>query len=467
MDSIESISLNSIDINLLYKVPLEICLKYKILPLGKINGKIYVAMEEIKGEYINYLEQNLSSSIIPIKIDKDKINKLIIAGFAVNIHNKNYDIEENIINEAISKRASDIHFEPFEKEVYVRFRLNGSLILIYKIKKDEYVNIVSRIKVKSNMDISDKLKAQDGKMMYTNKERTLDLRISSLPTYHGEKVVIRIMYSNSEEYKLESLSFSKEDLNIINKIISINNGMVLINGPTGSGKSTTLYSILKKESAKEMNVMTIEDPVEVLIKGINQVNVSKSGDMTFHSGLRSILRQDPDIVMIGEIRDEETAKIAIRASITGHKVYSTIHTKNSYEVFRRLKEMKVEEYLIVDSIIAVISQRLIKRLCNKCSEKINVNEDMKKKYNLKRNDYYKRKGCDYCNNTGYSGRVLVYDLLVMDNEKKDIVRKYLSGMYSTPTSTGYRNKCIEYLEEGIIDLESFRLFMDGEDINEY
>ena len=464
MYNIESISLNSIDINLLYKVPLEVCQKYKILPLGRFNGSIYVAMEEIKDEYISYLEQNLSSSIVPIKVDGKNINKLILEGFGVKIHENNKDIEENIINEAVDRKASDIHFEPFEKDVHIRFRLNGSLILCYKLKKEEYSNIISRIKVKSNMDIAEKFKAQDGKMVHMYNQGAMDLRVSSLPTYYGEKIVIRIMYINNKDYELESLSFSGKDLEIINKIISISSGMILINGPTGSGKSTTLYSILKKESKKELNVMTIEDPVEVLIEGINQVNVSNNvnEDITFHSGLRSILRQDPDIIMVGEIRDEETAKIAVRASITGHKVYSTIHTKSSYEVFRRLKEMKVEEYLIIDSIIAVISQRLIKKVCSNCKEEEVISEDLKIKYRLKNMKYFKGKGCNHCNYTGYNGRVLVYDLLLMDEEKRILIRKYLTGDYSIPKSSSYIDKCLEYLENGIIDLKSFRVFVDGE-----
>lgn len=464
MKNIESISLNLIDITLLNKVPFEICQKYKILPLGRFKGKIYVGMEEIKKEYIRYLEQNLSEAIVPVKIDKENITKLIYDGFGVKIHDRNKYIEENIISDAIDKNASDVHFEPFEKEVNIRFRLNGSLILCYKITREEYEAVVSRIKVKGNMDIADKLKAQDGKMVYNYNENFLDLRISSLPTYYGEKIVIRIMYNNEDDKNLESLSFDKRDLEYINKLISMNSGMILINGPTGSGKSTTLYSILKKENSKDLNIMTIEDPVEVLINGINQVNVSRneSGDITFHSGLRSILRQDPDIIMVGEIRDEETAKIAVRAAITGHKVYSTIHTKSSYEVFKRLKEMKVEEYLIVDSIIGVISQRLIKRLCDKCKKEFYVEEDLIKKYKLKNSRYFKKNGCKYCNNTGYSGRVLVYDLLLMNSENREKIRKYLSGSYDFSSDSGHLNKCLEHLEQGVIDFDGFREFVDGD-----
>lgn len=466
MNDTGPISLNSIDINILHKVPIDICKKYKLLPIGKYQGKIYVAMEEIKGEYIRYLEQNLSSSVVPIKVDEENISKLIKDSFGVSIHNGTKDTEDNILDEGIEQNASDIHFEPFENDVHVRYRLNGSLNLKYKIRKQEYAGLMSRIKIKSNMDIAVRFKAQDGKMIYDYKGETYDLRTASIPTYYGEKVVIRIMYNNREHKDLESLSFSKEDLKTLDKIIALNRGMILVNGATGSGKSTTLYSILKRESLKDLNVMTIEDPVEVLIKGINQVNVSKGekGDVTFHSGLRNILRQDPDIIMIGEIRDEETAKIAIRASITGHKVYSTIHTRDVYEVFRRLKEMGVEEYLIIDSIIAVISQKLIKKLCPNCREEIIISEEEGREYNLEERRFYRKKGCRYCNYTGYSGRVLIYDLLLMNEEKKKMVRKYLSGEMDSIENKEYIKKALKYLKDGIIDFESFCSFVDGENL---
>lgn len=466
MNMFDNLSLEDIDVDLLKKIPLEICRKYKVIPIEKINGKIYVAMYESSHEIIKYLQQNFSAGIIPVKKSEKTISKLIDAGFRVNISGKDYDIEDNIISDAIDKNASDIHFEPFEKEILIKYRLNGSLILMFKLDIIQYSNIVTRIKIKGNMDFSDKLRPQDGKIAYKmENNQKLDLRVSSLPTYFGEKIVIRILYVKWEKYNLKNLNFFHEDLEVLKRILSLKNGMVVINGPTGAGKSTTLYSFLNEERKKEVNITTIEDPVEILIKGINQVNVNVKAGVTFSKGLRSILRQDPDIIMIGEIRDEETAKIAIRAAITGHKVYTTIHTKSPYEVFSRLKEMGIEEYLLVDSLIAVISQRLIKKNCSRCLKIEKIDEPVKNSKRLNLTYHYKGCGCEHCNYTGIEGRLLIYDILIIKGQEKNNIRSYLKGEANTRFTDKFFSRLSYYLKKGEISLETYLTFIEGENID--
>ncbi|WP_238882814.1 GspE/PulE family protein [Clostridium sp. YIM B02551] len=459
------LSLDNIDIGLLKEVPLDICEKYNIIPIGRYNGKVYVAMSSVSAEMIKYLEQNFSTAIVPIKSTEKSIKKLIKDGFGVRIYKKDIDTEGNIINDAISKKASDIHFEPFEKEVLIKYRLNGSLILAFKIDKDKYLNIVTRIKIKSNMDFSDKLRPQDGKMLHNMKNgELLDLRVSTLPTYYGEKIVIRVLYNNWDKYNLESLNFSKDDLSLLKRALAVRNGMIVVNGPTGSGKSTTLYSILNEEKGKDVNITTIEDPVEMLINGINQVGVNIKAGITFSTGLRSILRQDPDIIMIGEIRDEETARIAVRAAITGHKVYTTIHTKSPYEVFSRLKEMGIEEYLLMDSLILVISQRLVKKNCSKCNSLHKISDEIRNKNKISMEVYYKGTGCEECNYTGTQGRMLIYDMLFIKDIEKANIKEYLRGEVGSRFSSSFFTRLKNLLEEGVISLDTYMNFLEGENI---
>ena len=245
-------------------------------------------------------------------------------------------------------------------------RIDGKLSIYTKILHLEYQKLISKIKVLGNMDITEKRRPQDGKASMEVDNKNYDLRLSTITIIYGEKLVIRILYNDVFNHKLDELNMTNIQRNKLKKIISINNGLVLINGPTGSGKSTTLYSILNEINNKEVNITTLEDPIEVFIEGVNQVSLNKKAGITFASGLKSILRQDPDILMIGEIRDEETADIAVKASLTGHKVYSTIHTKTPKDVYFRLEDMGIKSYLIKDSLVGIISQRLIRILCNQC-----------------------------------------------------------------------------------------------------
>ena len=320
---------------------------------------------------------------------------------------------EIILSKAIIERASDIHFEPQREDIFIRIRIDGLLVPFTKIKIHEYQKLLSKIKILGNMDITEKRRPQDGKALIKIDEKDYDLRLSTVPIVYGEKLVIRILYGEIFSYDISQINMNDYQREKLNKMISTKNGLVLVNGPTGSGKSTTLYSVLKEINKKEINITTLEDPVEVLIGGINQVSLNRKANITFLTGLRSILRQDPDVIMIGEIRDEETASMAVTASLTGHKVYSTIHTKTPKEVYFRLEDMGVKPYLIRDSLVGIISQRLIRILCPRCKE-----EDKYIELNEKRNKLYKANGCNYCNYSGYKGRKSVSSVVYIDEKIK-------------------------------------------------
>lgn len=270
------------------------------------------------------------------------------------------------------------------------------------------------------MDITEKRRPQDGKSLIKVNGKNYDLRLSTIPIIYGEKLVIRILYGEIFNYNIDSLNLNTNQIKKLKKILGLKNGLVIINGPTGSGKSSSLYCILKEINKKDINITTLEDPVEVIIKGINQVSLNRKANITFATGLRSILRQDPDVLMIGEIRDEETANMAVTASLTGHKVYSTIHTKTPQEVYFRLEDMGVKQYLIKDSLIGIISQRLIRVLCDNCKR-----EDIKFYFKGKEVINYKSIGCSNCNYTGYKGRKVVSSVIFIDKE----IKKNISNIF--------------------------------------
>ncbi|GAA0127005.1 GspE/PulE family protein [Clostridium sp. CTA-19] len=331
-----------------------------------------------------------------------------------------------IIENAINAKASDIHIEPLEGRVKVRFRLDGQLKEIMSLEKKDLNAIVARIKILSSLDIAKKRVPQDGRILTKVNGVDIDLRVSTLPTVNGEKIVIRVLDKSANNISRNNLGLDKSDEKKLKRIISKPHGIILSTGPTGSGKSTTLYSILKELNDESRNIITIEDPVEFSIEGINQVNVNYKTGLTFSYGLRSILRQDPDVIMVGEIRDAETSKIAMRAAITGHLVLSTLHTNDAPSTIIRLIDMGIEPYLIATSIVGVISQRLIRIVCPNCSENYEATSYEKKLLNIDVNEkvIIKRKiGCNKCNKTGYKGRVGVFEIMEIDQE----IREYITN----------------------------------------
>lgn len=324
----------------------------------------------------------------------------------------------HIFYQAVKRGASDIHIEPSEKELHVRFRIDGVLYPIMTPPKRIQGAIASRIKIMANLNIAEKRQPQDGRIQIKIADKAVDVRVSILPVSHGERIVMRLLDKTKTFGALKTLGFSERDYAVIHQSIEQPNGIILITGPTGSGKTSTLYSILSELNTPEVNIITVEDPVEYQMPGIGQVQVKEKIGLTFAAALRSILRQDPDIIMIGETRDQETAQIAIQAALTGHLVLSTLHTNSAAATITRLIDMGVEPFLISSTIVAVMAQRLVRRLCQACKEAYTPTDAIIKRLGLTLAEaakitFYKAKGCDECLNTGYKGRLAVFEVMVM------------------------------------------------------
>ena len=325
----------------------------------------------------------------------------------------------SMIEQAVRQRTSDIHIEALEFQVRVRFRIDGALVQVMTYDIDLLPAIVARIKIIGGMDISEKRKPQDGRIAMTVDRRDYDVRVSILPTINGEKVVMRLTSKENLTRDKKNLGFSEEELEKFDRILKNPHGIILVTGPTGSGKSTTLYTALSELNTEDVNIITVEDPVEANMEGINQVHVNEKAGLTFASALRSILRQDPDIIMIGEIRDGETAGIAVKAAITGHLVVSTLHTNGTASTVTRLVDMGMEPYLIGDALVGVIAQRLVRRLCPECKRLVYATEDEKRLLGVTTPGdlpIYEPLGCEACGDTGYHGRIGVYEIMPVTND---------------------------------------------------
>jgi len=330
----------------------------------------------------------------------------------------------SLFYQAIKKKASDIHIELHEFKGEIRYRINGVLTKHIELDKNIMALVVSRIKVISQLDISEKRLPQDGRTSIKLSGKTLDIRVSVLPTFYGERVVMRILMQSEDIPSLENLGI---DINITKKLIDLSHnahGMILVTGPTGSGKSTTLHSLLHKIQSRDKNIITVEDPVEYKSDTINQIQVNEAVGLTFASGLRSILRQDPDIIMVGEIRDEQTASIAVQSALTGHLVFSTLHTNTAPSAITRLLDMGVERFLISSALLGVLAQRLVRVVCQKCKEEDELSDYYKKEFEIKTNPtIYKEVGCKECNFTGYTNRVAIAELFIMQENVQTALKQ--------------------------------------------
>ncbi|MBC5625728.1 Flp pilus assembly complex ATPase component TadA [Clostridium sp. NSJ-49] len=455
---IEKIDLNSIEFDnkTLNLVTENLCRRHILIPFGFKNNKIQIAMSDPLNIFA-IDDVNISTGIEPeIYISsKSDIQKFIDLNYSTEqvfkaaqeltketLESKNIadNIEEiddvknapvvkmidYMFRNSIEMRASDIHIEPFEKEIRIRYRIDGELQTVNTLGIESLAPLVARIKILAGLNIAEKRVPQDGRIITRVGNNDVDLRVSILPVVSGEKIVIRILNRSSYKLGKEHLGMNENNLNKLKNIISNPHGIVLVTGPTGSGKSTTLYTVLNELNSDDVNIVTIEDPVEYTLDGINQVNVNSKSGMTFASGLRSILRQDPDIVMIGEIRDEETAQIAIKAAITGHLVLSTLHTNDSASSITRLIDMGIEPYLVSTSICGVIAQRLVRRICPNCKEAYEATDYEKKILigNIEENlILYKGQGCGHCNGTGYLGRIGVYEIMDITRKHRDLINE--------------------------------------------
>lgn len=380
---------------------------------------------------------------------------------------KNEDVENspivilvrNIIEQAVRQRASDIHIEPFETFVRVRYRVDGVLREIITYDKALFPAIIARLKIISGMDISEKRKPQDGRITIDVDHKEYDIRVSNLPTVYGEKVVMRLASKEGFNRQKSELGLRPEDLVKFDNILKNPNGIILVTGPTGSGKSTTLYTALSELSTEEVNVITVEDPVEANVDGVNQVQVNNKADMTFANALRSILRQDPDVIMIGEIRDSETAEIAVRASITGHLVVSTLHTNSTAVTVGRLIDMGIEPYLLGDSLVGIIAQRLVRRLCE-CKKPKEATDEDKRIMGLpkdKKQIIYEPCGCAICNGSGYRGRIGIYEIMTINQKIRSLIASRASADKIKAAAeedgmSSLRHSAAKYVCEGVTSM---------------
>lgn len=384
------------------------------------------------------------------------------------INNSAVRLVDSVIREAIPYRASDIHIEPFDKQVKVRYRIDGDLQLRAEFPIESYAAICARIKIISGLNIAERRVPQDGRINMTVGGKEYDFRVSSLPTVYGEKFVIRILDKSSFNFTRAELGFTDSENAVVDKVLAHPHGIVLLTGPTGCGKSTTLYSFLKELNKPEVNIVTVEDPVEYTLPGVNQTQVNTKAKMTFASALRSILRQDPDIIMIGEIRDEETAQIAIRAAITGHLVFSTLHTNDAPGAIVRMTDMGVEDYLVSDALVGVIAQRLVKKLCPACKKRGKTTQKEMDILGLTEPVTISRpQGCQFCNGTGYKGRIAIHEIMYLNEGMRQAVsnEKSLEKLRDIAKANGMNTlwqSCREYVLKGVTSIQEL-MTLDSDD----
>jgi type IV pilus assembly protein PilB len=361
-----------------------------------------------------------------------------------------------IIADAIKLKASDIHIEPQQDSVAIRYRIDGVMREIMKTDKHVHPPLVSRIKIISNLDISVRMKPQDGKTQVRVGDRRFDLRVSSLPTSYGEKITIRILNPVTALLTLDELGFSEHSLRLFAEAIQKPQGIILVTGPTGSGKTSTLYACINKLNSSEVNIVTVEDPVEYDITGVNQVQINPKAGISFAAGLRSILRQDPDIVLVGEIRDSETSGIAFQAALTGHLVFSTLHTSDAPSAVTRLLDLGVDAFLIPDALVAVVGQRLVRKICNKCKEAVDLDLKTIEKiqpYLTKedRPQFWRGKGCESCQFSGYSGRIGIFEILMITPSIREVIVPGISAgtIKKTAERGGFRSMAVDGIQKAI------------------
>ena len=487
-------------------VPKEIAQNHKVLPVSRIDNKLFLAMadplnvlalDDVKRvtkleiqpmiaperaivDKLNNLETKGSSMEDVIKEAKEQAELEAEAAGAELVADKGDESNPDdlakageeapviklanlILVQAIKDRASDVHIEPFEKEVKLRYRVDGALMHYPPPPKNLQVALLSRIKIMSNLDIAERRLPQDGRMRMKVGAKDIDLRVSFLPTVHGEKCVLRVLDKSNLSASMDKLGMDKDTFRRFKSAVDAPHGLILVTGPTGSGKTTTLYSALNELNNPEYNIITVEDPVEFQIMGINQVPVRKEIGLTFASALRSILRQDPDIIMIGEIRDEETAEIAVEAALTGHQVLSTMHCNDAPGAIARLDDMGIAPFLISSSVILACAQRLLRRTCSTCKEPVNYPQKMYDDLDIDARFYdgfqlYKGRGCERCKNTGYTGRCAIIEAMTITDEIRKLIIERSSAMVLGKIAVEQGMKtlrmvALEKAREGISTLE--------------
>lgn len=445
---------------------------FRVVPKAmKGNAMEFYAEESFSSNHKNELEILLGKDVVIEKKAADIIQKTIVKYYRkTNIQNSSKpskkitaeqkdDFLETLISEAKSLHSSDIHIEAYEEKCRVRIRIDGLLIERYNIVKEDYPTLINKIKIQANLDIAEKRLPQDGRIFFNNRVGKFDIRVSIIPTLHGEKVVLRLLSNDAANIDIKTLGFSENDLYNYLEGVKRPHGIVLISGPTGSGKTTTLYATLKVLNKEKTNILTIEDPIEYTLEGINQVQLKESIGLTFASALRTFLRQDPDIIMLGEIRDPETAQMAIRAALTGHLVLSTIHTNSAWGTISRLTDMGVPPYLIASTLNTSVAQRLLRLLCPQCKEKEAFNEKaFPKSFKPEKavTHHHIAKGCEHCYYTGYKGRKAIYEVIPVDHDLSDSIKENnhnASALLKSKNIKGLSEAAFDLFEKGETSLE--------------
>lgn len=447
----------------IHLVTSAIAWEYKIVPKDIINDTLILCIDKsiCNDNIIDTLEVILDHKIELLKLESDTINNLLakyyrqkIEHVDVNPSNSTNTFLQKIILEAHELKSSDIHVEAYSDLKRIRFRIDGKLIERYRIPNEQYSSFINKIKIKSQLDIAEKRLPQDGRMMVVSDSLKIDIRVSILPSLYGEKVVLRLLNTNAESISLDKIGLSELQLIEYTKILRKPHGIILISGPTGSGKTTTLYATLKLLNNEQNNILTIEDPIEYTLKGINQVQLRENIGLTFAKALKTFLRQDPDIIMLGEIRDPDTAQMAIRAALTGHLVLSTIHTNSAWDTIARLLDMGIPNYLLASTLNLTAAQRLIRTLCNKCKSKQHATpNEMQLLCETSQSSFthYVPVGCSECYYTGYSGRVAIFEIIPIDIEATQFIKDNSLDTNSYINSKKHcllKDRAIELIKEG-------------------
>jgi type IV pilus assembly protein PilB len=437
----------SIPHSILSIIPYNLAIEYFVLPFGiDEHGRIQALMAYPgDADTLQRIQLLTGSCFRPVEVSKDTLLPLITKHYgALAAVEKKDDSEQasskkrlvfnqtsstigvvnDIIHEAIRLRASDIHLEPFEREMLVRFRVDGVLQEMMTVPKDRVLEITSRLKIMSRLNIAEKRRSQDGRIRINENGKNVDIRVSTMPTDFGEKIVLRLLDKSGADYAIDNIGMDAKQLLLFKNAIAQPNGIVLLTGPTGSGKTTTLYGVINYIRKPGFNISTIEDPIEYNITGVNQTQVNLHTGMTFAFSLRTLLRQDPDIIMVGEMRDQETAEIAIRASLTGHLVLSTLHTNDAPSAITRLVDMGIEPYLVSSSLTMVVAQRLVRKICAQCKCEDKVPAETKKNIGLAEGAVvYKGVGCSSCGYTGYKGRIGIFEVMPITETIRQLINK--------------------------------------------
>lgn len=439
---------------------------HEFLPFGGKKLKLFLSTPTRMREILDYVNNKIQQNIVltdcsesNVSLETDEKNSFPIDAPIIKLC-------DSILKDAVTRGASDIHIEPFQKSVFIRFRIDGKLTKVDELSTHLYPALLARFKIVSDLNIAERRLPQDGKISTEINDTPYDFRVSTIPTIYGEKLVIRIYNSTFSSNDLAILGFSEHQIKQVLRMITRPYGILLLTGPTGSGKSTTLYTFLRYLNREDTNIVTVEDPIENEIVGINQVQVNPKANLTFATALRAFLRQDPNIIMIGEIRDEETAQIATRAAITGHLVLSSIHTNDACGTVTRLMNMGIPKYLVADALLGVISQRLVRKLCPKCKRPKLTSDAERKLLNISEpHEIYEAVGCPYCNNTGYLGRVGVFEIMVLNDEMRSAILTddFTSEKLRTITSksmTSILDNTRTYVLNGITSIQEFDSLVD-------